>query len=242
MLLIVMFETGTWRLNPDQKFTFGRASSCTAVLPNEDRGVSRNAGSFEWRAGSWWLMNASASSMLYLSGDLGFRADIPPGMAIPIQQWHAKVRVDGMLASYTIRVRLPDLDEEPHEDETDEQPSADRVTPVVPERTVTSTKLRTPLSDSDRLVLAARFEEYLTWKHPGAAAPRSARDAAERIGWQPHTVSKRCENIRNRYVRIGVPGLRGPRALDELASLLISTGELTGDDLRRLPPRQPVSD
>ena len=51
MLLIVMFETGTWRLNPDQKFTFGCASSCTAVLPNEDRGVSRNAGSFEWRAG-----------------------------------------------------------------------------------------------------------------------------------------------------------------------------------------------
>jgi len=32
-----------------------------------------------------------------------------------------------------------------------------------------------------------------------------------------------------------VPGLRGPRALEELAVLLISTGELTADDLRRLP-------
>ncbi|HTA01183.1 MAG TPA: hypothetical protein VK802_12420, partial [Streptosporangiaceae bacterium] len=31
-------------------------------------------------------------------------------------------------------------------------------------------------------------------------------------------------------------GLRGPRALEELAALLISTGELTTDDLRRLPP------
>jgi len=38
-------------------------------------------------------------------------------------------------------------------------------------------------------------------------------------------------------VRIGVPGLRGPRALEELAALLISTRELTGDDLRRLPPK-----
>ena len=84
---------------------------------------------------------------------------------------------------------------------------------------------------------AARFEEYLTCKHSGAAAPRSALEAAERIGWQAHTVSKRCENIRNRYVRIGVPGLRGPRALEELAALLISTGELTTDDLRRLPPK-----
>jgi hypothetical protein len=36
-------------------------------------------------------------------------------------------------------------------------------------------------------------------------------------------------------VRLGVPGLRGPRALDELARLLVSTGELTAADLRRLP-------
>ena len=107
---------------------------------------------------------------------------------------------------------------------------------TVPERGVTSTRLRAPLNDDDRLVLAARFEEYLTWRHSGAAQPRSARQAADRIGWQAHTVSKRCENIRNRYVRIGVPGLRGPRALEELAALLISTGELTQDDLKRLPP------
>ncbi len=232
-----MFEASTWRLKPPEQFTFGRAKTCNAVLPNEDRGVSRNAGSFEWRAGCWWLANASASSMLYLSGDRGFRADIPPGMALPLQQWHAKVRLDGIMNSYTLRMRLPDLDDDFETDEDGETESPEVIPEVVPERTVTSTKLRAPLNDSDRLVLAARFEEYLTWKHSGAAAPRSAREAAERIGWQAHTVSKRCENIRNRYVRIGVPGLRGPRALEELAALLISTGELTTDDLRRLPPK-----
>jgi hypothetical protein len=31
------------------------------------------------------------------------------------------------------------------------------------------------------------------------------------------------------------PGLRGPRALKELVRLLMSTGGLTADDLRRLP-------
>ena len=227
-----MFEANTWRVQPGELFTFGRAKTCNAVLPNDDRGVSRNAGTFEWRAESWWLSNASASSMLYLSGDRGFRADIPPGMALPLQQWHAKVRLDGTLTSYTLRMRLPDLD--------DEQDS-DAAAEAVPERMVTATKLRAPLNDADRLVLAARFEEYLTWRHSGAAAPRSAREAAERIGWQPHTVSKRCENIRNRYVRIGVPGLRGPRALEELAALLISTGELTTDDLRRLPAAAPAN-
>ena len=236
MLLIVMFESGTWRVKPDSQLTFGRAKTCHVVLPHEDRGVSRNAGSFEWRSGLWWLTNASASSMLYLAGDRGFRADIPPGLAVPLQQWHAKVRVDGILDSYTLRMRLPDLDDQDGE-EDDENEVVEAAPEVIPERTVTSTKLRAPLNDVDRLVLAARFEEYLTWKHSGAASPRSAREAAERIGWQPHTVSKRCENIRNRYVRIGVPGLRGPRALEELAALLISTGELSGDDLRRLPPQ-----
>src|SRR5580700_7052587 len=147
-----MFGASTWRVRPDKHFTFGRAKTCDAVLPNDDRGVSRNAGSFEWRSGSWWLANASASSMLYLSGDLGFRADVPPGMSLPLQQWHAKVRLDGIQDSYTLRIRLPDLDEE---DETGEAAGpADAMPEVVP---VTSTKLRAPLNDDDRLVLAARF-------------------------------------------------------------------------------------
>jgi hypothetical protein len=240
VLLIVMFEANTWRVQPAERFTFGRAKTCNAVLPNDDRGVSRNAGSFEFQNSCWWLTNTSASSMLFLTGDRGFKADIPAGMALPIQQWHAKVRLDGILDSYTLRVRLPDLDEE-DEDGGDAAELAGPAAEVVPERHVTATRLRAPLNDVDRLVLAARFEEYLTWKHSGPAAPRSARETAERIGWQPHTVSKRCENIRNRYVRIGVPGLRGPRALEELAALLISTGELTTDDLRRLPPLVPTA-
>jgi hypothetical protein len=91
------------------------------------------------------------------------------------------------------------------------------------------------LKDDDRLVLAARFEQYLARQTAGDPAPCSAREAAERIGWQAHTVAKRCENIRNRYVRLGVPGLRGPRALEELAQLPVATGELTPADLRRLP-------
>jgi len=243
MLLIVMFETGTWRVSSTQRCTFGRAPTCDVVLPNDDRGVSRNAGSFDFQYGTWWLTNASASSMLYVTGDLGFRADLPPGMRLPLQQWHAKVRLDGVITSYTLRLRLPDLDEDTDIGQVGEDPGESAPQRIVtsPERIVTSTKLRAPLNASDRLVLAARFEEYLTWKHPGAAAPRSAKDAAARIGWEAHAVAKRCENIRNRYLRIGVPGLRGPRALEELAALLISTGELTSDDLRRLPAAPPQS-
>jgi len=229
VLLIVMYQAQTWRVRPGgEPFTFGRAPACCVVLPETDWGVSRNAGSFRYQHGSWWLHNDSSSSVLCLAGDRGFRVDLPPGLQVPLQQWHAKVTVNGALDRYMLRLRLPDLDD---------APDPDPGTPVTGEYAVTSTRYRAPLTGSDRLVLAARFESYLTWRHDGDPAPASARDTAERIGWQAHTVAKRCENIRARYVRLGVPGLRGPRALEELALLVISTGELTAADLQRLPAK-----
>jgi hypothetical protein len=228
VLLIVMHESGIWRVRPGQVVTFGRAAGSTVGLPAGDRGVSRSAGSLAFEDGQWWLRNDSSASVLYVSGDRGFRVDLPPGMRTPVQQWHAKVRLQGLLDCYTLRLRLPDLDDLP---DPDGQPGPG----PTGEHLVTSTRRRPPLNETDRLILAARFEDYLNWRHTGPAAPRSAKQTADRIGWQPHTVAKRCENIRDRYARLGVPGLRGPRALEELAMLLISTGELTARDLRRLP-------
>lgn len=113
MLLIVMHESGTWRMQPGQTLTFGRGQACTIKLPASDRGLSRSAGSLVFHDGCWWLRNDSAPSVLYLSGDRGFRVDLPPGMRTPVQQWHAKVRLQGMWDSYTLRLRLPDLDDMP---------------------------------------------------------------------------------------------------------------------------------
>jgi hypothetical protein len=235
VLLIVMHESGTWRVRPGQAVTFGRGKECTIKLPERDRGLSRSAGSLDFHDGCWWLHNDSSSAVLYLSGDRGFRTDLPPGMQVPVQQWHAKVRLQGVWDSYTLRLRLPDLDDPPGQDG---DPADARQAPAAPgtgEHLITSSRRRAPLSEVDRMVLAARFEQYLSWGHVGPASPRSAKDAAERIRWQPHAVAKRCENIRSRYARLGVPGLRGPHALEELALLLISTRELTARDLRRLP-------
>jgi hypothetical protein len=140
---------------------------------------------------------------LYVSGDRGFRVDLPPGMRIPVQQWRAKVRLSGVLGDYTLRLRLPDLDDVP---DGAEPVGAPAVTTSTGGHRVTSTRYRAALTASDRLVLAARFEQYLTWRHAGSPAPRTARDAAARIGWEPHTVAKRCENLR---VSLCAPGRAG---------------------------------
>jgi hypothetical protein len=235
VLLIVMHESGTWHVRPGQTVTFGRGQECTIKLPAIDHGLSRSAGSLDFHDGCWWLHNDSSSSVLYLSGDRGFRVDLPPGVQVPVQQWHAKVRLQGMWDSYTLRLRLPDLDDQHDQDGEPARAGQASAARGTGEHLVTSSSRRALLTDSDRLILAARFEQYLSWRHEGAPAPRSAKEAAERIGWEPHTVAKRCENIRSRYARLGVPGLRGPRALEELALLLISTRELTARDLQRLP-------
>src|SRR5215469_13505483 len=122
-----MYETGTWRVRPGTRVTFGRDPQSTVVLPINDLGISRSAGSFACQHDVWWLSNDSSSSMLYVSADLGFRVDLPPGMRIPIEQWHAKVRLNGMFGSYTLRLRLPHLDadepERPGADDERSQPA-----------------------------------------------------------------------------------------------------------------------
>ena len=153
MLLIVMYESQTWRVHPGELFTFGRGPACGAVLPAADRGVSRTAGSFRHHEGSWWLHNDSTSSVLCVVGDRGFRVDLPPGLQVPLQQWHAKVTLNGTLDRYVLRLRLPDLDDVP--DPAEEA----RALSVTGERAVTSTRHRAPLTASDRLVLAAREAE-----------------------------------------------------------------------------------
>jgi hypothetical protein len=224
VLLIVMHESGIWRVRPGQKLTFGRGQACDVKLPADDRGLSRTAGSLTFRDGLWWLRNDSSSSLLYLYGDRGFRADLPPGTSLPVQDWHAKVLIPGAFAEYSLRLRLPGFDDvEDAElagsaDGESGQPSADSTA----EHLMTATKRRAPLSTSDRLVLAARFEDYLRWQHVGVPAPKSAKEAADRIGWQPHTVVKRCENIRSRVCtawRSRAPrpaGARGSRCAADL--------------------------
>src|SRR5205085_11726500 len=119
-------------------------------------------------------------------------------------------------ASALVRRRLPHGDDLPAPGGRRGRGGAAPATSGTGEQQLTSSRRRAPLTDSDRLILAARFEQYLSWRHVGPAAPRSAKETADRIGWQPHTVAKRCENVRSRYSRLGVPGLRGPRALEEL--------------------------
>jgi hypothetical protein len=51
--------------------------------------------------------------MLCMLGDRGCWANLPPGLQVPLQQWHAKVTADGVLGLDTPRLRLPGIDDAP---------------------------------------------------------------------------------------------------------------------------------
>jgi hypothetical protein len=177
-----------------------------------------------------WRHNDSGSSVLCLLGDRGFRVDLPPGLQVPLQQWHAKVILTGVLDRYTLRLRLPGLDDLP---DPGQQP------PGTGEAAVTQHPLPRP-ADRHRPAGPGRAVRAV----PDLAARRGSR-AAQRPG------NRRADRLagahRRQAVRehqgplraAGRPGLRGPRALEQLALLLISTGELTAADLRRLPATTP---
>ena len=99
-------------------------------------------------------------------------------MRTPVQQWHAKVRLQGVMDSYLLRLRLPDLDDLP--DPGGEPGQAERA-PRAPatsgtgEQQLTSSRRRAPLTGSDRLILATRFEQYLSCRHVGPRHPGPPR-------------------------------------------------------------------
>ena len=126
--------------------------------------------------------------------------------AAPVQQWHAKIRMQGLLGSYrpcaypawtTSPTKIPGRPG--RQDCGRSHRGAPGHQHPAPPAAVAS----------DWLILAARFEDYLNWRHTGPPTPRSAKETADRIGWHAHTVAKRCENIRDRYSRLGVPGCAG---------------------------------
>ena len=86
MLLIVMY--GVRHLARSARPDSSRSGEGRrAHPPSNDQGRTRSESGASRRA--WWLRNDSSSSVLYLSGDRGFRVDLPPGMSTPAQQWHA---------------------------------------------------------------------------------------------------------------------------------------------------------
>jgi hypothetical protein len=177
VLLIVMFQSGTWRARPGETLTLGRGKDCAIRLPAGDRGLSHSAGSFAFRDGARSLRNDSSTSLLHLYGDRGFRVDRPPGMHIPLEQWHAKVRLQGVLDCYALRLRLPDLDDVPGRDGAPGQADRPPAAPGPPRRGERATSAWYYA----RLARRASQRYGLSHCHPGQIRSAYTKSSVRRI-------------------------------------------------------------
>ncbi len=216
----------THRVNPGDRFTFGRAGACTVSLDPSDRGISRLAGSVELAERTWFVTNRSQSRPLSVIDPLGFRTVLAPGRRVAVDQ-KLSVVVEGQIRRHELVVSAPGAG-----------PAARAQDPDL-ELDELETKMGHDVvyTDDDRRALLVLFAGYLEAFPRHDPRPRSYADAAARLGWPRSTLVKRIEYVRTRLVKAGVPNLQGEHAQEALAEHVIATGVITRDDLALIERR-----
>ncbi len=212
-----------FEIAPGEVFTFGRAESCTVCLDPDDLGISRLAGSIEYQAGTWWVLNRSSVRPLDVVDEIGIRAVLAPGRRLAVAT-PLTVVVEGATRRHAMGVDAGSVRVGATLDQPIDALPTSKAEDVV-------------ISDLDRLALVALFAGYLEAFPRYDPHPRSYADAAAHLGWPRTTLVKRIEYLRTRLSNAGVPNLFGENALPHLAEWALATGVLTRDDLQLLPVR-----
>jgi DNA-binding Lrp family transcriptional regulator len=66
------------------------------------------------------------------------------------------------------------------------------------------------------------------------ARPATYREIASRLALSEHTVRNALDALREQLLMIGIPGMIGPEAKDNLARYAVRSGSITPDDLHLL--------
>jgi hypothetical protein len=213
-----------FRVTPETPLIFGRADGDSVVgLDPKDMGVSSEAGSVEFELGLWWIVNRSRKRPLLIEPAPGSATiRLEPGERAPLTRAESVVLVPGAIYTHRLDIHLPP-----------EAVDALRVDSRTTTGTITLGQVN--LSERDRDVLAALFSGYLRPFPYRDARPLSYQEAADLLGadWTKVTVRKQVERLKERMTRSGLY-FQGPRANDDLAEHLMSSGLLTAADLARL--------
>jgi hypothetical protein len=215
--LIVRLADNEYTVVKGQSFTFGRAGSCSVCLDSDDTSISRRAGSVDWEHSVWWLTNSSNTRPLDIVDDIGMLSVLAPGRRIALEG-RMRVIVTGMNRNHELITEA-----QTSTNTADAQPATGL--PTVNGNGVS-------ISETDRYTLVALFASYLLEIPGQRPEPRNYDAAAKRLGVPRTTVVKRIEHLRNRLDAAGVPDMRGPYAMSNLAKYVLTARIITKADLR----------
>ena len=212
------------RASPEHPFVFGRSDSDHVVgLDPNDMGISAEAGSVEFELGLWWVLNRSRKRPLLLEPSPGSPPQrAQPGDRVPLTKVQTVVLVPGAVFTHRIDVHIPAA-------------SISNLKVAAAGSSGTITFGEATLSQRDLDVLSALFSGYLRPFPYRDARPCSYQEAAELLGegWTRVTVRKQVERLKERFARSGI-FFQGPRANDELADHMLSSGAFNQLSLERL--------
>jgi hypothetical protein len=126
------------------------------------------------------------------------------------------VVLEGQIRTYQITVRIP---HPAPQDKADEPPT------LAP-----ATQAALSVNPRERRLLAALCEPLLKSAGPNAR-PATYREIASRLALSEHTVRNALDALREQLLIIGIPGMTGPEAKDNLARYAVRSGSITSRDL-----------
>ncbi|MGH1502098.1 MAG: hypothetical protein ACRBI6_00950 [Acidimicrobiales bacterium] len=189
---------------PHDSLTFGRRAEL--VVDADNPYLHRNAGSFIWFDGGWWLRNDGTSIELVIHSEGDRRVHLAPGAADPLVGPRGVVRFQAGIARYELAFEL-DGAPVPEPAAVDRSPGATETSPFGVVR----------LNAEQRLLLAALAEGRLRDEAGGASVSLPANaEVAHDLGWSLRKLDRKLDYLCRRLADQGVPGLRGQKGHEAL--------------------------
>jgi DNA-binding CsgD family transcriptional regulator len=222
---LISYQKLRWALAEGESLSIGRRSTCDICIGSpdpgpEDLGVSRHAATLSHAQGRIWIRNDSTSLPVFVRPAIGQECVLESrGDMVSIAGSVIDVVLEGQIRAYRLTIELP---------ETITPEDAAGPTTLAPE-----TRAALPLKPRERRLLTALCEPLLT-ASGHEARPASYRQMADRLGLSDHTVRNALNALREQLLSVGIPGMIGPEAKDNLARYAVRSGSVTPADLELL--------
>ncbi|QKT07250.1 hypothetical protein HUN08_08655 [Gordonia sp. X0973] len=180
-------------VDPGGRFTIGREGDLAVddnpYLHRRFLLVHRGSG------GLWYLSNVGTHmSASVTAAEVGFRAEIAPGVNLPLVFGRMSVVFTAGPTTYEVEIHAT----------PGERPAAHTTTAPSGDTTVGVPSL----TESQRLLILVLAEPMLRRDGSGASAIPSSAQAAARLGWSLTKFNRKLDNVCDKLDQMGVSGMR----------------------------------
>ena len=211
--------------DPARPFTIGREGD---LVIDDNPYLHRRFLRVEFADGMWWLANLGTALSVTVADDNGLmQAWLCPGARVPLVFHRTMVWFTAGPTTYDF---VLELDDPPFVPAIEEASAAGG-------KTVGATISRTTFTPAQLLLVLALAEPLLRRGERGSGAIPSNNEAAKRLGWTYAKFNRKLDNVCQKLVKHGVPGLHGDQSAlasnrrARLVEYAVAARLVTRDDL-----------